>query len=85
MFFLDIELLVEICYLFAFKHVNLLPSDFYFSSEKSSILIIFHLLKSYFSYPNALYSHPYLNQQKPLFFPIIAYTLSTTKLEIRAK
>jgi hypothetical protein len=26
-----------------------------------------------------------LNQQKPLFFPIIAYTLSTTKLEIRAK
>jgi hypothetical protein len=27
----------------------------------------------------------YLNQQKPLFLPIIAYTLSTTKLEIRAK
>jgi hypothetical protein len=25
------------------------------------------------------------NQQKPLFLPIIAYTLSTTKLEIRAK
>jgi len=34
---------------------------------------------------NALYSYPYLNQQKPLFLPIIAYTLSTTKLEIRAK
>jgi hypothetical protein len=33
----------------------------------------------------ALYSYPYLNQQKPLFLPIIAYTLSTTKLEIRAK
>jgi hypothetical protein len=32
-----------------------------------------------------LYSYPYLNQQKPLFLPIIAYTLSTTKLEIRAK
>jgi hypothetical protein len=31
------------------------------------------------------YSYPYLNQQKPLFLPIIAYTLSTTKLEIRAK
>jgi hypothetical protein len=29
--------------------------------------------------------HPYLNQQKPLFLPIIAYTLSSTKLEIRAK
>jgi hypothetical protein len=29
--------------------------------------------------------YPYLNQQKPLFLPIIAYTLSTTKLEIRAK
>jgi hypothetical protein len=34
---------------------------------------------------NALYSYPYLNQQKPLLLPIIAYTLSTTKLEIRAK
>jgi hypothetical protein len=33
----------------------------------------------------ALYSYPYLNQQKPLFLPIIAYTLFTTKLEIRAK
>jgi hypothetical protein len=32
---------------------------------------------------NALYSCPYLNQQKPLFLPIIAYTLSTTTLEIR--
>jgi hypothetical protein len=32
-----------------------------------------------------LYSYPYLNQQNPLFLPIIAYTLSTTKLEIRAK
>jgi hypothetical protein len=31
------------------------------------------------------YSYPYLNQQKPLFLLIIAYTLSTTKLEIRAK
>jgi hypothetical protein len=31
------------------------------------------------------YSYPYLNWQKPLFLPIIAYTLSTTKLEIRAK
>jgi hypothetical protein len=30
-------------------------------------------------------SYPYLNQQKPLFLPIIAYTLSSTKLEIRAK
>jgi hypothetical protein len=30
-------------------------------------------------------SKAYLNQQKPLFLPIIAYTLSTTKLEIRAK
>jgi hypothetical protein len=29
--------------------------------------------------------NPYLNQQKPLFLPIIAYTLSSTKLEIRAK
>jgi hypothetical protein len=34
---------------------------------------------------NSLYSYPYLNQQKPLFLPIIAYTLSTTKLEIRSK
>jgi hypothetical protein len=34
---------------------------------------------------NALYSYPYLNQQKPLLLPIIAYTLSSTKLEIRAK
>jgi hypothetical protein len=34
---------------------------------------------------NGLYSYPYLNQQKPLFLPIIAYTLSTTKLEVRAK
>jgi hypothetical protein len=33
----------------------------------------------------ALYSYPYLNQQKPLFLPITAYTLYTTKLEIRAK
>jgi hypothetical protein len=32
-----------------------------------------------------LYSYPYLNQQKPLFLLITAYTLSTTKLEIRAK
>jgi hypothetical protein len=34
---------------------------------------------------NSLYSYPYLNQQKPLFLPIIAYTFSSTKLEIRAK
>jgi hypothetical protein len=34
---------------------------------------------------NSLYSYPYLNQQKPLSLPVIAYTLSTTKLEIRAK
>jgi hypothetical protein len=34
---------------------------------------------------NFLYSYPYLNEQKPLVFPIITYTLSTTKLEIRAK
>jgi hypothetical protein len=27
----------------------------------------------------------YLNQQKPLVLPIIAYTLSSTKLEIEAK
>jgi hypothetical protein len=39
----------------------------------------------YKSPAEALYSYPYLNQQKPLFLPIIAYTLSTTKLEIRAK
>jgi hypothetical protein len=26
-----------------------------------------------------------INQQKSLFLPIMAYTLSTTKLEIRAK
>jgi hypothetical protein len=32
-----------------------------------------------------LYSYPYLNQQKPLVFPIIAYTLSSTKLEIMGK
>jgi hypothetical protein len=34
---------------------------------------------------NSLCSYPYLNQKKPLFLPIIAYTLSPTKLEIRAK
>jgi hypothetical protein len=34
---------------------------------------------------NFLYSYPYLNQQKPLVLPIIAYTLSSTKLEIKAK
>jgi hypothetical protein len=34
---------------------------------------------------HSLYSYPYLNQQKPLVLPIIAYTLSSTKLEIRAK
>jgi hypothetical protein len=34
---------------------------------------------------NSLYSYPYLNQQKPLFLPIIASTLSSTKLEIRAR
>jgi hypothetical protein len=33
---------------------------------------------------NSLYSYPYLNQEH-LFLPIIAYTLSSTKLEIRAK
>jgi hypothetical protein len=33
----------------------------------------------------SLYSYPYLNQQKPSVLPIIAYTLSTTKLEIRAE
>jgi hypothetical protein len=36
-------------------------------------------------YRDFVYSYPYLNQQNPLFLPIIAYTLSTTKLEIRAK
>jgi hypothetical protein len=34
---------------------------------------------------NSLYSYPYINYQKPLFLPIIAYTHSSTKLEIRAK
>jgi hypothetical protein len=34
---------------------------------------------------NPTYSYPYLNQQKPLSLPVIAYTLSSTKLEIRAK
>jgi hypothetical protein len=34
---------------------------------------------------NSLCSYPCLNQQKPLSLPVIAYTLSTTKLEIRAK
>jgi hypothetical protein len=34
---------------------------------------------------NSLYSYPYLNYQKPLVLPIIAYTLSSTKLGIRAK
>jgi hypothetical protein len=34
---------------------------------------------------NSLYSYPYLNWQKFLFLPIIAYTLSSTKLGIRAK
>jgi hypothetical protein len=34
---------------------------------------------------SSLYSYPYLNQQKPLFLPIVAYTLSSTKLEIREK
>jgi hypothetical protein len=40
---------------------------------------------SIFKLKGRLYSYPYLNQQKPLFLSIIAYTLSTTKLEIRAK
>jgi hypothetical protein len=31
---------------------------------------------------NALYSYPYLNQQKPLSLPVIAYNLSTTKLSL---
>jgi hypothetical protein len=34
---------------------------------------------------NSLYSYPYFNWQKPLVLPIIAYSLSSTKLEIRAK
>jgi hypothetical protein len=34
---------------------------------------------------NSLYSYPYLNQQKLLVLPIIAYALSSTKLEIRAE
>jgi hypothetical protein len=34
---------------------------------------------------NSLYSYPYLNKQKPLVLPIIAYILSSTKLEIRSK
>jgi hypothetical protein len=34
---------------------------------------------------NSLYSYPSLNLQKPLVLPVIAYTLSSTKLEIRAK
>jgi hypothetical protein len=34
---------------------------------------------------NYLYSYPYLNYQKPLVLPVAAYTLSSTKLEIRAK
>jgi hypothetical protein len=33
---------------------------------------------------NSLYSYPYLNPEKPLLLPIVAYTLSSTKLEIRA-
>jgi hypothetical protein len=33
----------------------------------------------------SLYSYPYVNQQKPLVLPINVYTLSSTKLEIRAK
>jgi hypothetical protein len=32
-----------------------------------------------------LYSCPYLNQQKPFVLLIIAYTLSSTKLEIRTE
>jgi hypothetical protein len=34
---------------------------------------------------NSLYSYPYPNQKKPLVLPIIAYALSSTILEIRAK
>jgi hypothetical protein len=30
-------------------------------------------------------AYPYLNLQNPLVLPIIAYTLSSTKLDIRAK
>jgi hypothetical protein len=33
----------------------------------------------------SLYSYPYLNYQKPFVLLIIVYTLSSTKLEIRAK
>jgi hypothetical protein len=34
---------------------------------------------------NSLFSYPYLNQQKLMVLPIIVHTLSSTKLEIRAK
>jgi hypothetical protein len=34
---------------------------------------------------NPLYSYPYLNYEKSLVLSIIAYTLSSTKLQIRAK
>jgi hypothetical protein len=34
---------------------------------------------------NSLYSYPYFNYQKPLDLPIIAYTLSSTKLEVWTK
>jgi hypothetical protein len=33
----------------------------------------------------SLYSYPYLNKQKPFVLLIVVYTLSSTKLEIRAK
>jgi hypothetical protein len=33
----------------------------------------------------SLYSYPYLNYQKRFVFLIIAYTFSSTKLEIRAE
>jgi hypothetical protein len=33
----------------------------------------------------SLYNYPYLNQQKPFVLLIIAYTFSSTKLEIRAE
>jgi hypothetical protein len=33
----------------------------------------------------SLYSYPYLNYQKPLVILIIVYSLSLTKLEIRAE
>jgi hypothetical protein len=33
----------------------------------------------------SLYSYPYLNEQKSLVLPVNVYTLSSTKLEIRAK